>query len=703
MIVGRLAVFALIVCPVASAAWAADDLTFLHVSDEHVPHLLAQTRETLAGLPVEEEIRLDPYGMTVAAPSFVLSTGDLDEFSGGRGWWRQYLDLWQSFPLPVYHQLGNHDNTWRCGRPRLRALHASVFYAFEQAGVKFIGWDTATPQDPRPSIAEEGLRWLAAEFERTPPEQPIILFCHHPLDGREFAGAWDRARLLDLLRTRNVVVVLVGHGHQARAWQVEGLDLVMGGSTWGDSRGFGIVSIRDNMLRVCHQYTSGEMLALLEKPLPERSPFLQVTLSPRAPVFEPNQPPRWQVSCDPADRAVAGQWTLDGEASGPMARDGEAWLVEPPADAVQPGAHILRIELTDAEGRVTSRTDEFFVNGGAFDIAWRARLGGSSQSTPAVADGRVYVGDNSGALVTINAVDGRTLREFRTGGEVRSTPLVDEARDAVYFGSADGWLYALDRDGGDRWRLDAGSAIYGSPALVEGRVVFGTAEGEVLALDAATGALAWRSDAPEYAIEVAPCGGADGVYVGAWDHYAYALELADGALRWRHPSAGSDREGFVAWYYSPADCAPAFAGDRVFFADRAYRLTVFDARTGERLLDEEKVAAVASSEDGRFVYVRHSDGHVSKRNADGSVVWLAEVPTGAVATPPVASGGIVWVISDRGMLSALDDATGALLAQERVTRDLFAFAAPAFDGERVYIADMAGRLTAFAPTFVAGR
>jgi len=701
--VHRIVTLAVLARLAAGAAWAVDDLTFIHVSDEHVPHAVAQTRETLAALPLGQEIALAPYGVTAAAPSFMLSTGDLNEFGGGSGWWEHYLGLWVGIDLPVYLQLGNHDNTWRCGRPRLRTLHGSAFYAFERAGVKFIGWDTATPQDPRPSIAEEGVRWLAAEFERTPPEQPVIVFLHHALDGREFAGAWDRARLLDLLRTRNVVLMLVGHGHSARAWQVEGLDTVMGGSTWGDKRGYGIVSIRDNMLRVCHQHASGEMVALLEKPLPARSPFLQMTVSPLAPVFEPGQPLRWLVSCEPVDGAVAGQWTLDGDASGALAREGEAWIVELPAEAVEPGAHILRVELTDADGRVTSRTDEFFVNGGAFDIAWRTPLGGSSQSTPAVSGGRVHVGDNSGVLTTLDAVDGRVLREFRTGGEVRSTPLVDEARDAVYFGSADGWLYALDRDGGDRWRFDAGSAIYGSPALIEGRVVFGTAEGEVLALDAATGALAWRSDAPEYAIEVAPCGGADGVYVGAWDHYTYALELADGALRWRHPSAGSDREGFVAWYYSPADCAPAFAGGNVFFADRAYRLTVFDARTGERLLDEEKAAAVAGCADGRFVYVRHSDGRVSKRNADGSVVWLAEVPTGAVATPPVASGGVVWVISDRGMLSALDDSTGALLAQERVTRDLFAFAAPAFDGERVYVADMAGRLTAFTPTFVAAR
>lgn len=687
------------------ATGAPTDLTFLHTSDPHVPHAFEQTRATLAALPTGE-VNLEPYGVTVAPPSFVIITGDLNEFGGGRGWWEQYLGLWRDFPLPIYHQLGNHDNTWRCGRPRLRELHGGVFYAFEKAGVKFIGWDTATPQDPRPSIAEEGVRWLTAEFARTPLEQPVIFFCHHPPDSREFAGPYDRARLLDLLRTRNVVLVLVGHGHKARTWQVEGFDVVMGGSTFGDRPGFGIVSIRDGVLRVCHQYVREEarMIALLEKPLPDRSPFPAMQVTPGAgTIFAGDEPLSWRVEVDPADRIMEGRWVLDGDRSGALQNTGGTWTVSLDGDALEPGAHVLRFELDNEEGRTTSRTVDFYRNGGAFEVVWRQELAGSSQSTPAVADGRVYVGDNSGALTALDVATGEILWRFETGGEVRSRPVISADGRTIYFGSADGALYALTPEGKLRWRFDADSALYGSPVLFDGRVVFGTAAGEVISLDGDTGKVIWRSEAPEYAIERAPCVGADGVYVGAWDRNAYALELSDGTVRWRAPSAGSNRDGFVAWYYSPADCPPACAGDRVFFADRAYRLTIFEARTGARVLDEEKCVAVASSDDGRFVYVRHTDGRVSKRDTDGAVIWTTEVPTGAVATPPVPAGELVWVISDRGMLSALDAETGAVLAQQRIMRDLFAFAAPAYDGERVYVADMAGRITALTPTFLSAR
>jgi outer membrane protein assembly factor BamB len=416
-------------------------------------------------------------------------------------------------------------------------------------------------------------------------------------------------------------------------------------------------------------------------------------------VFGPGEPLRWTVTAGGA--ATAGQWTLDGGSPNAMVRAGEAWLAELDRDEVAPGAHVLRLALRDAEGRVSTRTVAFYVNGGAFDVQWRQRPGGSSQSTPAVTAGRVFVGDNHGALSVFDITDGSRVATVETGGEVRSAAVRIAGGEAVAFGSADGIVRAVTPDGDELWRYDAGSAIYGSPTARGDRVFFGTEDGEVVALETADGSCAWRAEAAEYAIERAPAVVGDGLFVGAWDRHAYALDGGSGEVRWRKPSAGSDREGFVAWYYSPADCPPAVAGRNVFFADRAYMLTVFDAATGERILDEERSVAVGPSGDGQFVYVRHTDDRVSKRRADGSVAWEAGVPTGAVATPPVESYGIAWVISDRGTLTALDAASGEILAQQRITPDLFAFAAPTFDGERLYVADMGGRLTCFRPTWLA--
>ncbi len=83
-----------------------------------------------------------------------------------------------------------------------------------------------------------------------------------------------------------------------------------------------------------------------------------------------------------------------------------------------------------------------------------------------------------------------------------------------------------------------------------------------------------------------------------------------------------------------------------------------------------------------------------KASAPGSEVWAAEVPTGSIATPPVEAEGRVWTISSLGTLSVLDAETGVVLGQYKAFPDTYAFAAPAADGDHVYLADMAGHLLA---------
>lgn len=698
---------------IIAALWAAptlglavDDLTVLHLSDLHVPHAFAQTQEVVAALPVGTPIELTPYGVTAAPPGAILVTGDLNEFGGGEGAWERYLSLWADLGIPVYHQLGNHDNTWECARPRLRALGQAPFTAFEMAGVKFIGWDTATPQDPRPSIATEGLRRLQMEFARTPVTQPVIFYCHHPPDGREFAGEYDRARLLDLLATRNVVLMLVGHGHGVRAWPVGGIDTAMGGSSWGDRRGYGIVSIRDGILRVAYRRLTGadELTPLLEKPLVEEAPRLEAltVAPPDGTILTPEAADAWSLRVRSEDGVVEGHWTLDGEATGPLTREGELWVARPVLEApLEPGAHVIRLEVTDTTGRSAGRTVRFFLEGGPLGIAWSRQLDGTVQGAPVLAGDRLYVGANDGTLTALEAASGRTLWHVTTDGEVRGAPAVDPATGRVFMASADGSARAFDPEGVELWRADLGSPTYATPLLVGERLFCPTGAGAIVALAAADGTVLWRCTEPGYAIETAPVASDDALYAGSWDRYVYCLGRADGTLRWRVPSAGSDREA-AARYYSPADCSPAPAGDRLFVTDRAYRLTVLDAATGVRLADEDNCAAVAASADGQAVYVRHTDGRVSRRNADGSVVWTAQAPTGVLPTPPVIVGGRVYVVSNTGILSILDEATGALWAQQRVFTGTFVFAAPATDGRRVYLADATGQVLALEPRGAAG-
>ena len=62
-------------------------------------------------------------------------------------------------------------------------------------------------------------------------------------------------------------------------------------------------------------------------------------------------------------------------------------------------------------------------------------------SSPAVANGVVYVGSDDGNVYALNASTGAKLWSYTTGSYVDSSPAV--ANGVVYVGSSDGNVYAF--------------------------------------------------------------------------------------------------------------------------------------------------------------------------------------------------------------------------------------------------------------------
>ena len=122
---------------------------------------------------------------------------------------------------------------------------------------------------------------------------------------------------------------------------------------------------------------------------------------------------------------------------------------------------------------------------------WVGAIGAGVYSSPAVTDGRVYVGSldhNLYAFAVGCAGNGGTCPALWTGGtgdEILSSPAV--ANGVVYVGSEDGKLYAFDATGAtdctsgsspntctSLWTGDTGSYIDSSPAVADGVVYIGS-------------------------------------------------------------------------------------------------------------------------------------------------------------------------------------------------------------------------------------
>ncbi|NCT84711.1 MAG: PQQ-binding-like beta-propeller repeat protein [Comamonadaceae bacterium] len=282
-------------------------------------------------------------------------------------------------------------------------------------------------------------------------------------------------------------------------------------------------------------------------------------------------------------------------------------------------------------------------------LRWLFHAEGGIASTPAVADGLIYFLARDGRLQALDAASGAPRWSFRTGGEARfaahgmfglprdghkrtdpwdfylSSPLVADGK--VVFGSSDEHVYALDaKSGAMVWAYKTGGMVHAAPARAGSRVIVGAWDSALYALDLATGALAWRhqtgadhKDSVMLGIQAAASVDGDMVYAGSRDGFLYALDAATGQLRWRHDAKGS-------WVPGTA----AVGASRLFVpTSDGFVLAVLDKRSGRQLYEvPTKVWTFASPIlVGDSLVVATMDGQVQQLDAaSGRPLWRYQTP-----------------------------------------------------------------------------
>ena len=115
---------------------------------------------------------------------------------------------------------------------------------------------------------------------------------------------------------------------------------------------------------------------------------------------------------------------------------------------------------------------------------------------------------------------------FSSGGAIHSSAAV--ANGIVYFGSRDGKLYALRAATGSKmWEFQTHSWVDSSPAIVDGVVYFGSNDGGLYALDALTGKKLWYFEAG-LGVMSSPAVAGDMVVFGCDDYFVYAVNTKTG-------------------------------------------------------------------------------------------------------------------------------------------------------------------------------
>jgi len=260
---------------------------------------------------------------------------------------------------------------------------------------------------------------------------------------------------------------------------------------------------------------------------------------------------------------------------------------------------------------------------------WNFTTGSWVTSSPGVADGKVFVGSVDRKVYCLDAATGAHIWNFTTGLGVGSSPAV--AYGKVYVGSYDGKVYCLDAiTGAHIWNFTTGLDVGSSSAVANGKVYVGSYDGKVYCLDATTGAHIWNFTTGDF-VDSSPAVAYGKVYVGSAypeGGKVYCLDATTGAHIWNFTTRG--------WALS----SPAVADGRVFVGS-AYEIYCLDATTGAHVWNFTTGNFVDSSPavaDGK-VYVGSYDKKVYCLNAStGAHIWSYTTGDWVLSSPAVADG-----------------------------------------------------------------
>lgn len=305
-------------------------------------------------------------------------------------------------------------------------------------------------------------------------------------------------------------------------------------------------------------------------------------------------------------------------------------------------------------------------------VKWRFKTDGRVISSPAVVNGAVYVGSFDGNMYAVDEQKGSLLWKFGTEGAVTSSPAVVDG--VVFFGSFDGNFYAVDASTGkEKWRFTTGGErrfaakhIHGidpagetmpdfwdfylsSPVVSDGAVYFGSGDGNVYKLDAASGRQLWQFSTGDV-VHSSPALYQNTVFVGSFDKYFYAIDATTGQMKWKFKT-GEDpqihnQEGITS--------SPAIMDGTVYFGCRNATIYALSA-------------------------------------SDGKLKWAQKGNRGWVSVSPAVANGKVYVAtgSDKAF-KILDATTGDVLYSKPIGAGTFS--SPAIVDDVALLATFDGQL-----------
>ncbi len=329
---------------------------------------------------------------------------------------------------------------------------------------------------------------------------------------------------------------------------------------------------------------------------------------------------------------------------------------------------------------------------------------------PVVAGRRVYAMDAAGAVRAFALTDGRAV------WSVATRPEGEEDASGGGLAYADGRLFAatgyaqalaIDASSGAlAWRQALSAPARGAPAVEDGRLYVITLDNKTHALNAADGSTLWTHDSLEE--QTALLGGtspavAQGAAVAAYSSgEIVALKVENGRELWSDNFTAARRADFIA-ALADVQAAPVVQDGRLYALSNSGRAGAIDMRSGRRIWSKEFGGLHMPWLAGSHLFAVTERGEVlAAEAATGAIRWVTplaryedeEDRTGRIDwAGPVLAGGRLVLAGSNGAIVFLDPETGTKAGTLQVGRPHRV--APVVAARTLLLLDDDGVLTAY--------
>lgn len=467
--------------------------------------------------------------------AFVVITGDITELGTDQQIFlaKQILD---SLQIKYYIIPGNHDAGWsESGGLTFTKTFGSDKFSFECNGIHFLGCASGPYERMSDGhVPRDAVNWLKAQLNKISNKEPVIFLNHYPLDN----GLDNWYEVIDLLKTKNTILALCGHGHNNRAVKAEDIPSVMGRSNLRAKEtegGYNLVDVRKDSI----VFT-------------ERKPFSKTEKQWTAVKNEIHH-------YDPNKQFPRPDFSINAKYSNikPL------WIYQSAANIISTPALINNLVVF---GNQNGLIEALHVKSGV--RKWTFQTKGPVFSSPDISNDKLVVGSADTFIYCLND-KGKLQWKFKAGASVLGSPVIEN--NMVYIGASDHRFTALNlTDGKLMWSYPAlEGPVVSKPVIYEDKIIFGAWDKNLYALSKTDGHLLWKWNNGSSIINYSPASCIPVVkdhvvYIVAPDRYLSAIDINSGKTLWRtkeaavRESIGISNDGKMVYGKTMQDTVVAF-------------------------------------------------------------------------------------------------------------------------------------------------